>query len=309
MQPSGKCPFCNRDAFRFPISGFDGVLVECQRCGIFKLTRQLEFNLAAGSTEAEQALVPYLAAYIRRMNAQDVKPTLGTTNWEALAQAHANTPLSQKVDRFLAILGERSRPGKAVLFDLDCDAPLFDARDQTEANYILRYLREQNLVADSGPLRMGEEPTYMLTVPGWARLEPGLQGLPGRCFVAMSFNVSLTDAYTEGIFAALKTDCGLDPFRIDREEHNDRIDDRIVVEIRRAQFTVADVTLQRQGVYFEAGFAMGLGRPVIWTCRDDDMKNVHFDTRQYSHVLWSSPADLRAKLATRVRATILGVRP
>ncbi len=55
----------------------------------------------------------------------------------------------------------------------------------------------------------GEEPTYMLTMPGWARLEPGLQGVPGRCFVAMSFHESLTDAYTDGIYPALNTDCRL----------------------------------------------------------------------------------------------------
>jgi len=30
---------------------------------------------------------------------------------------------------------------------------------------------------------------------------------------------------------------------------------------------------------------MGLGRQVIWTCRDDDLKNVHFDTRQYNHIV------------------------
>jgi len=117
-----------------------------------------------------------------------------------------------------------------------------------------------------------------------------------------------TMRYTEGIYAALKADCHLDPCRLDREEHNDRIDDRIMLEIRRAQFTVADVTRQRPGVYFEAGFAIGLGRPVIWTCREDDLENVHFDTRQYNHVVWSSPADLREKLATRVRATIPNVQ-
>ena len=124
----------------------------------------------------------------------------------------------------------------------------------------------------------------------------------------MSFNPALNDAYQSGIYAALKTDCRLDPCRIDREEHNDKIDDKIIVEIRRAQFTVADVTGQRQSEYFEAGFAKGLGRPVIWTCREVELAKVHFDTRQYNHVVWATPEELRQKLRDRVRATIPGAR-
>jgi nucleoside 2-deoxyribosyltransferase len=78
----------------------------------------------------------------------------------------------------------------------------------------------------------------------------------------------------------------------------------ILGEIRRAQLVIADVTLQRQGVYFEAGFALALGRIVIWACRQDEIARVHFDTRQYSHVVWSDAADLRAKLEARIRATV-----
>jgi len=96
----------------------------------------------------------------------------------------------------------------------------------------------------------------------------------------------------------------MDPIRIDRVHHNEKICDKIVAEIRTCQFLIADVTLQRAGVYFEAGFAMGLGRQVIWTCRDDDLKNVHFDTRQYNHIVWKEPGDLRMQLADRIKATI-----
>lgn len=98
----------------------------------------------------------------------------------------------------------------------------------------------------------------------------------------------------------------MDPVRIDRVHHNEKICDKIIAEIRTCQFLVADVTLQRAGVYFEAGFAIGLGRPVIWSCREDDLKNVHFDTRQYNHIVWKEPTDLRIQLADRIKATIPG---
>lgn len=55
------------------------------------------------------------------------------------------------------------------------------------------------------------------------------------------------------ILPALKDDYGLDAVRVDRVEHNEKICDRILAEVRFAQFLVADFTLHRGGVYFEQG--------------------------------------------------------
>jgi nucleoside 2-deoxyribosyltransferase len=94
--------------------------------------------------------------------------------------------------------------------------------------------------------------------------------------------------------------------RIDKEHHNEKICDKILAEIRRGQFVVADYTQQKRGVYFEDGFAMGLGRQVIRCCRKQDLdKGLHFDTRQYNHIPWETPQDLRTQLAERIQALIL----
>ena len=94
--------------------------------------------------------------------------------------------------------------------------------------------------------------------------------------------------------------------RIDRVHHNEKICDKILAEIRRCQFTVADFTRQSQGVYFEAGFAMTLGREVIRTCQEIEVaeKKLHFDTRQYPLIPWKDPADLRQQLSERINALI-----
>jgi hypothetical protein len=57
-------------------------------------------------------------------------------------------------------------------------------------------------------------------------------------------------------------------------------------------------------VYFEAGYAMPLGLPVIWLCQEDDKNRVHFDTRQYNHIFWKDIEDLRTQLRNRILATI-----
>ena len=59
---------------------------------------------------------------------------------------------------------------------------------------------------------------------------------------------------------------------------------------------MGDFTGQRGGVYFEAGFAMGLGLPVIWLVRKDEVEKLHFDTRQYAHIAYESAEDLKQKL-------------
>ncbi len=113
----------------------------------------------------------------------------------------------------------------------------------------------------------------------------------------------LGEIYDDAIEPAIVS-CGLRPIRVDRVQHNGIVTDLILAEVRRAQVVIADVTLQRAGVYYEAGFANGLGRTVIWCCREDEIKMVHFDTRQYSHVVWSDAADLRTKLEARIRGTV-----
>ena len=138
----------------------------------------------------------------------------------------------------------------------------------------------------------------------------------------MWFSPELNEVYEKGIKLAID-DAGYRPVRIDRVNHNNKIDDEIIAEIRRSKFVVADFTselLSRQrpdgtaykeafvrgGVYFEAGFAKGLGRQVIWTVRKDvaDANALHFDTRQYSHIVWEDFADLRARLSQRISATL-----
>ena len=101
---------------------------------------------------------------------------------------------------------------------------------------------------------------------------------------------------------------GFRPLRIDRKEHVNKIDDEIIAEIRRSRFLVADFTCHpgspRGGVYFEAGFALALGKPVIWTCRNDLIEHVHFDTRQFNHIVWASAEDLAERLRNRIGAVI-----
>ena len=123
----------------------------------------------------------------------------------------------------------------------------------------------------------------------------------------MWFDDSVTGAYEEGIVPAIRAS-GFEPKRIDRDQSVDKIDDAIIAELKRSRFLIADFTHGKEGarggVYYEAGFAHGLGIPVIFTCRKDKIDELHFDTRQYAHIVWDSPKELRTLLRDRILARI-----
>lgn len=165
-----------------------------------------------------------------------------------------------------------------------------------------------------------------ITPSGWQRIQE-LSRLPSESkqgFVAMWFDPSMDAFYEQGIRPAIEDDANLTCRKIDLKEHNNKICDEIIAEIRKSRFVVADFTagycshcedcqkkpeckrqvMPRGGVYFEAGMAMGLGIPVIWTVHKDQIGQVHFDTRQYNHIVYESPEELRRKLYNRIASTI-----
>jgi nucleoside 2-deoxyribosyltransferase len=119
----------------------------------------------------------------------------------------------------------------------------------------------------------------------------------------MSFSDALNDIWEFGIKQAVEM-AGYRPYRIDKDPHNERIDSKIISEIKNSRFLIADVTEQKPGVYYEAGFAQGLNRQVIWSVRENDLENVHFDTRQFGHVVWKDIKDLRRKLYEMICAVV-----
>ena len=181
-----------------------------------------------------------------------------------------------------------------------------------EISYLAGYLEEEGWVYQSRfPILDGQiyaTAKYQVTVSGYARV--GGQAARtdySQVFVAMWFDDCVAEAYEEGIAPAIK-ECGYEPKRIDHDPTVDKIDDAIISEIRRSRFLVADFTHgekgARGGVYYEAGFAYGLEKPVIYTCRADMVDDLHFDTRQYAHILWETPEELREALKARILARI-----
>jgi len=98
------------------------------------------------------------------------------------------------------------------------------------------------------------------------------------------------------------------PFRIDEKDYIGGITDEMIREITRSRFLIADYTFNRDNVYFEAEFALGLGLTVFQPCRQSEEGKLHFDIRHLNTLIWSDPADLAPKLERPIVA-VLGRGP
>lgn len=131
-----------------------------------------------------------------------------------------------------------------------------------------------------------------------------------RAFMAMKFgDTGLDDVFLKQFKPAVKQ-TGFELMRLDDEPRAGLIDDRLRLEIRRSRFMIADLTHANAGAYWEAGFAEGLGRPVIYTCRkdvfDEPKTRPHFDTNHHLTVIWdpANPVAAAEQLKTVIRVTL-----
>lgn len=85
---------------------------------------------------------------------------------------------------------------------------------------------------------------------------------------------------------------------------------RLRAELRRTRFLLADLTHRNAGAYWEAGFVEGLGKPVIYLCKESVFREnpTHFDTNHSQHILWDVErlGKCSAELVATIRATLPG---
>ena len=226
--------------------------------------------------------------------------------------------MHERAERFLSFLVRSSSNEIGQLLHIGERQPqLFypalawsESTREQELLFLSDYLRDQGYITKLGYAGYALE--AKVEVPGYRRIEELKTDTDSsQCFVAMWFDQSMDEAYEQGIKPAVET-AGYSPLRIDRRDFIGKIDDEIIAQIRRSGFLVADFTQGddgvRGGVYYEAGFAHGLGLPVIFTCHRGSIGKLHFDTRQFNHIVWESPSELQRQLIHRI-GSVLGDGP
>ena len=281
--------------------GFDGVHQICPRCGEFKISGTALTVMASGVGKEKRAKI---SGWIRNQNHFGSIPLITTVNLRNIL----DSPMPNVAERALALLQEGQIGLKTLSDRFDVKEPRFLAAtystDKQDVGYLLGVLREQGF-AEAKSLAGGCE----ILPRGYIKLDemrrPSSLSLNG--FVAMSFHPELNEIYSNGFQVAIMG-AGYAPVRMDWVEHINRIDDEIIKQINASKFIVADFTEHKGGVYFEAGYAMGIGLPIFWTCKKSDMAELHFDIRQFNCIAWETPEDLAKRLGARIEA-VLGRGP
>lgn len=326
MAETATCPLCDHKTARC-----DYVLsvrvehYECPTCGEFAIEETSKFSLR--ELDEKRYLI---SALVRERSIRgsklllvdgDIVPTLDrfeSVQITELLSTHAPKEISSQLDRALVNLRRLSGGlGHPVELDLEIGRSLFFARESTEAEFVVKALEQDGfLTAHAGS---GTQRYLILTPAGWnriAEIERGAAGLNSkRAFVAMWYGNEKAkvegensqrfcmSAYESGFRIGVER-AGYEPERIDFKEFNGDIMDAVIAGIRSSRFLVADFTGQRPGVYYEAGFARGLGLEVIFTCHESHLGAAHFDTNHMNHIAWGSPEDLARKLEKRIVATV-----
>lgn len=298
-----NCPICHLEEKHTASRSLGGTLeIKCERCGTYQITFTAKAIADKGDADYR------LSAWLRSHSASSNTPKLDSDSLLQIPKSLPNHGVAAKQLLLMRALEERSDfAGKKVHIVQNFDFPLAWCSSIDELNYIVRALNGRDLISLD---KVGDpKETFSLDITitprGWDYLDTSAKVSPikDQAFVAMAFAEILRPAWELGIRSALRR-AGYSPYRVDADEHLDRIDAKLIAEIRNSRFLVADVTLQRPGVYFEAGFAIGLGIPVVWAVRKDDLPNVHFDTRQYNHIVWETEEQLAEQLYYRVIAAI-----
>lgn len=182
-----------------------------------------------------------------------------------------------------------------------------------ELRYYFNYLIESGYInhpeKEYGPHPEGYSmnTNINITVKGLEQIIKAQEKLASKtCFVAMSYDKEMLGIFDSAISAAI-VECNFIPDLINEKakiSHEQTLNDAILAAIKKSKFTIADFTNHRPNVYFEAGYALGRGQKVIYTCRKDRKEDVPFDLRNYPILLWETPEELKQQLKDKIEVFI-----
>ena len=192
---------------------------------------------------------------------------------------------------------------------------IIDAPSEDFAVQLVEDLVESGIIKiwkpNNPPLLIREFNRVNLTLAGWERYEAekrgGFDGNYG--FIAMQFGEADLDDFVEKVVKPeVKNATGCDLVTLHDVATAGVIDNILRVKIRDAKFVIADLTHDNRGAYWEAGYAEGLGKPVIYICeiRKFDEEKTHFDTNHCTTIPWSRDDDggFRERLTATLRRSL-----
>jgi len=222
------------------------------------------------------------------------------------------TPAEQ-ADNFVIWIGDNTNHGRHYIPVNKFSVPaIIGSITPEEFSFVFEHLKNQKIIEHKNATGRGNTDfaDVTLSFSGWEyyfELKRGKKD-SRRAFMAMEYGDTELDKIFADVFKPAVKETGYDLFRLIDRPKAGLIDDRLRVEIKTSRFLIADLTHENAGAYWEAGYAEGLGKPVIYTCKEEkfEEEKTHFDTNHHLTVLWNmkSTGDAAKELKATIRATL-----
>lgn len=308
-----NCPVCNTQNVRF--QGEDPLntrgLWDCPRCGEFYGSSAFDWGYEFTS-EKERALVSH---YIRKAQDSIQKkkeniPVITSAKIEEIIKDNFLPDVAEQINLVIKYIGKKSEflgqrleftPNELLALQAFCGC----VKDKS-LGVLLTELKNYEFISEHSNSR------YALTVKGWQKYEEIKKGKTDskNAFMAMQFSDDPKDVL-EGIvkdhFKPAVEQTGFNLLKLDDKPMAGLIDIRMRQEIKNCKFVIADLTHANLGAYWEAGFAEGVGKTVIYTCEKSvfEEKKTHFDVNHHLTIKWDAenPAEAVESLKAAIRYT------
>lgn len=250
---------------------------------------------------------------------------------------------NEKIDKILLWIAEKSKyMGDEVVVSIENLCWLFfmynklklDAVSHAWCNefrFVIKYLLENELISGYSAeslktliqmVVLQQNFTFILTESAWQKIYDLQKNQTNnkKIFIAMSFNPAIEKTYNAIDLAIREAKC--DVVSMKHRIHNKQIVPEMLRLIKESKMLVMDISEPNFGAYYEAGYAQGLDKEVIITCKSsvikkdkflcDDRKGTecellrkyskpHFDIAQKQILVWEDEADLTDQLTEWIK--------
>lgn len=293
-----NCPICESkwggSCRQLPVSS-DGAAFDCTVCGNFQVTSE---QLLTQLTASNQKLTPMVRAALSHViRSNQEKGSLRTSidsEWLEHFIDNAKLPNpAQQATNIIRFVGDQvSETGKPIPNAPDWFFSRVGSPNPEFAFTIASELADREILSGNVKL-LGDKPVFMnvgLTLGGWEHYEAEKRGkVSGNYgFFALKFNVPELDELLKATIRPAIKKLGFQLLDMRDAAEPGIIDNIMREKIRDAAFILVDLSHDNNGAYWEAGFAEGLGKPVLYLCEQTKFQkaSTHFDVNHCTTIIW-----------------------
>lgn len=298
-----KCVFCGNNAKEH---GFepqhDGITYTCRICGHYVLERS--FRIEHYSKQKDRFYK--VSSWIRENNDLfDKAPKITTKDFQKLLDMR-DKKVTEKFDLMMQCVYK----SKYQTIDINNCVVQCWFKDENEFLIFFQKAIDDGLVKAETQRFMDRSSKIQfqnVTFDGQKYVEEleAPNQSSKNVFLAFNFEAELNDIFSTYVREAVE-ESGLNCIIVNQNntEHDKSITDEIIGKLKSSRIVIADFTNHRNSVYFEAGFAMGMKIPIIWTVQKGHDNDMSFDTRQYPHIVWENGEDLKKQIMDRIKVIL-----